>query len=340
MRCCTAMLATAVCWGLSDGVLAIGGQAEQANPFDAPILPVRPRVFIRADETFEGLTIAKLRQARQQPDLAQFVRKWPSKPLGRALLWLTDGKPEDLAAAIAGLKRMEAAGQSWSDRGLALMELSALLDWLWAELDEPTRRQVVAKIEKAADEAVQHIRGGQAPFFYSRTPGALAGLCLAAIALKGESQKADGYLEVFRQYGPGEYFKAYQWVDGAATGATYTIYYTYVDLPAIAAAWWSATGKNPNAWIRQTPGRLAGRDRTFLPVVHAARLRLYRHQRPVPGPMGQSRSVLSRAGHRLLRHPQPTWPRLGRALGRPFRPGTVSCRACTLGHLSRRRTSG
>ena len=254
MRCCTAMLATAVCWGLSDGVLAIGGQAEQANPFDAPILPVRPRVFIRADETFEGLTIAKLRQARQQPDLAQFVRKWPSKPLGRALLWLTDGKPEDLAAAIAGLKRMEAAGQSWSDRGLALMELSALLDWLWAELDEPTRRQVVAKIEKAADEAVQHIRGGQAPFFYSRTPGALAGLCLAAIALKGESQKADGYLEVFRQYGPGEYFKAYQWVDGAATGATYTIYYTYVDLPAIAAAWWSATGKNPNAWIRKHQG--------------------------------------------------------------------------------------
>lgn len=243
-----------LCLVLSLSATVARGSSGEENPFDAPILSVRPRVFIRADEAFEGLTVGKLRKARQQPDLEPFARKWPSQPLGRAVLWLLDGKQEDLAAAIAGLKRMEAAGQSWSDRGLALMELSALFDWLYPQLDESTRQAVVAKIEKAADEAVQHIRRGQAPFFYSRTPGALAGLCLAGIALTGESQKAAEYLEVFRQYGPGEYFKAYQWVDGAATGATYTIYYTYVDLPAIAAAWWSATGKNPNAWIRKHQG--------------------------------------------------------------------------------------
>ena len=99
-----------------------------------------------------------------------------------------------------------------------------------------------------------HVRGGQAPFFYSRTPGALAGLCVAGLALDGVSHKAEGYLQTFRELGVNEYFKAYQWVGGAATGATYTLYYTYVDLPSICAAWWSATDRNPADWIRAEQG--------------------------------------------------------------------------------------
>ena len=68
------------------------------------------------------------------------------------------------------------------------------------------------------------------------------------------SQKADTYLELFRSWGVHEYFKAYDWVDGAATGATYTLNYTYVDLPQICAAWWSATDRNPTDWIRAEQG--------------------------------------------------------------------------------------
>jgi len=65
---------------------------------------------------------------------------------------------------------------------------------------------------------------------------------------------SSAYQQTFRQFGPDEYFKAYQWVDGAATGATYTLYYTYVDLPSICAAWWSATDRNPADWIRTQQG--------------------------------------------------------------------------------------
>jgi hypothetical protein len=228
--------------------------AAEDNPFEAPVLHVRPRVFLRSDN-FEGLTVKKLRQAAGRPDLAVFRQKWRATPTGRAVLWLIDGKPEDLAAAVAGLKRMDvSAGHSWSDRGLSLMELAAQFDWLYGELDEPTRKATIAKIERAADDAVAHIQGGQAPYYYSRTPGALAGMTVAGIALSGASPKAESYLALLRTWGVPDYFKAYQAVDGAATGATYTFFYTYRDLPSLCAAWWSATGKNPNPWIRANQG--------------------------------------------------------------------------------------
>ena len=174
--------------------------------------------------------------------------------MGRGLLWMLDGRKEDLDAAIAGLRKMDADGGTWSDRGPALVQLAALFDWLYEELDETTRREMIQRIEKAADAAVDHVRGGQAPFFYSRTPGALAGLCVAGLALHGASDRAESYLKTFREFGVHEYFQAYQWVDGAATGATYTLYYTYLDLPSICAAWWSATDRNPADWIRAEQG--------------------------------------------------------------------------------------
>jgi len=238
---------------MAAAALSAESAGAEDNPFAAPILDVRPRVFLRRDN-FDGLTIAKLRAALGRPEYAGMREKWRAKPLGRAILWMIDGKSEDRDAAIAGLKRMDANGSSWSDRGLATVELSALFDWLYSELDEPTRKAAIAKIEKAADAAVAHIRGGQAPYFYSRTPGALAAVAVAGIALHGASDKAEGYLTLLRDWGVKDYFRAYQWVDGAATGATYTFFYTYVDLPQVCAAWWSATGKNPNAWIRAHQG--------------------------------------------------------------------------------------
>ncbi|MBN1418780.1 MAG: hypothetical protein JXP34_08380 [Planctomycetes bacterium] len=228
--------------------------AADEDPFAARILDARPRVFLRDDDRFEGLTIRKLRDRAGTPEFAAIRGKWRSKPLGRAILWMLDGRREDLDAAIAGLERMDASGGSWSDRGLALTELSALYDWLYPALDEPAREAAAGKIERAADDAAAHIRGGRAPFYYSRTPGALAGMTIAGIALHGASAKADAYLDLFRERGAKDYFKAYEWVDGAATGATYTLFYTYVDLPQIAAAWWSATGKNPQPWIRAHQG--------------------------------------------------------------------------------------
>jgi len=235
--------------------LHAAAQAAQGpeNPFDAPVLDVRPRVFLR-HEPFDGLTIEKLRRAAGRPEFVGVREKWRTRPLGRAILWMLDGKEEDLRAAIAGLKRMEASGRSWSDRGLELVQLATMLDWLYPELDAPTREATIAKIHRAADDAVAHIRGGHAPYFYSRTPGALAGVAVSGIALSGVSDKADGYLALLRDWGVNDYFQAYRWVDGAATGATYTMFYTYVDLPSIAAAWWSATGKNPQPWLRECQG--------------------------------------------------------------------------------------
>jgi len=228
-------------------------RAANENPFEARVLNVRPRIFLRRD-AFEGLTIEKLRTRLQQPEFAGARAKWQARPTGRGLLWMLDGRREDLDAAIAGLKRMDADGGTWSDRGVKLVRLAALFDWLYDDLDESTRRATIAKIERAADAAVAHVRGGHAPFFYSRTPGALAGLCVAGLALQGVSSKAEGYLQTFREFGVDEYFKAYEWVDGAATGATYTLYYTYVDLPSLCAAWWSATDRNPADWIRTQQG--------------------------------------------------------------------------------------
>ncbi len=242
----------AVLLALATGAAAAAA-APEANPFDAPVLDVRPRVFIRRGD-FAGLTVAKLRAAAGTAEFTAVRGKWRRRPPGRAIEWLLDGDRADLQAAIAGLKRMKASSGSWSGRGLSLIKLAALFDWLYPELDPATRKAVAARIEQAADAAADHIKRGRAPYFYSRTPGALAGVTIAGIALKGVSPKADGYLALFRQWGVKDYFKAYAWVDGAATGASYTMYYTYVDLPAVCAAWWSATGRNPAAWIRANQG--------------------------------------------------------------------------------------
>ncbi|MCH5373606.1 MAG: hypothetical protein JJ992_06485, partial [Planctomycetes bacterium] len=221
-------------------------RAAEENPFDAPVLDVRPRIFLRY-EPFDGMTVEKLLAQLDELEHAGLRKRWQARPMGRGLLWLLDRRREDFEAAVAGLKKMDASGGSWSDRGLALVRLAALFDWLYEDLDQPTRRETIERIVRAADDADRHVRGGQAPFFYSRTPGALAGLCVAGLALHGVSEKAETYLRTFREFGVDEYFKAYQWVDGAATGATYSLYYTYVDLPSICAAWWSATGQSPAA---------------------------------------------------------------------------------------------
>jgi len=244
--------------------LAAGPAEPQNNPFETPILDVRPRVFVRQG-SFEGLTVAKLREAAGHPEFAVIRAKWKRKPLGQAIEWMITGDRQSMEAAIAGLKKMEASDGSWTYRGVALVRLATLFDWLYDELDQSTRTEIIARIEQAADRAVEHIRQGRAPFFYTRTPGALAGVAISGIALHGISDKADGYLDVFRQFGVNEYFKAYQWVNGAGTGATYTLDYTFVDLPQICAAWWSATGNNPAAWIRANQdGWLDGMVRFYL----------------------------------------------------------------------------
>ncbi len=237
-------------------VLTVTGlvlRAAEEDPFAAQVLDFRPRVFLR-NEPFEGLTIEKLRARIDEPEFAGTRQKWRARPMGRGLLWMLEGRKEDLDAAISGLASMDAGGGTWSDRGPALVQLATLFDWLHKDLDESMRRATIQKIERAADEAAAHVRGGQAPFFYSRTPGALAGLCVSGLALSGVSERAEDYLATFREFGVREYFQAYQWVDGAATGATYTLNYTYVDLPSICAAWWSATDHNPTAWIRSEQG--------------------------------------------------------------------------------------
>ena len=244
--------------------VAVIAPTAEDNPFEAPVLDVRPRVFLRRGK-FDGLTVAKLRKAAASAEFRAVRSKWRSRPMGRAIEWMIGGKAEDLQAAISGLKQMRVGGGSWSGRGLGLVKLATLYDWLYDRLDAETRKVVAGRIEKAADDAVAHITQGKAPFFYSRTPGALAGVTVAGIALKGVSPKAERYLKLFRTWGVNDYFKAYQWVDGAATGASYTMYYTYVDLPAICAAWWSATGRNPAAWIRRRQGDwLGGMVRFYL----------------------------------------------------------------------------
>jgi len=130
---------------------------HQDNPFQAPILDVRPRVFIRQG-IFEGLTIANLREAVEQPEFAPIRAKWKRRPLGQAIEWMITGNPESMEMAIAGLKKMQVGDGSWTCRGEKLVRLATLFDWLYNELDQKTRTEIIARIEQAEDDAVEHIR--------------------------------------------------------------------------------------------------------------------------------------------------------------------------------------
>lgn len=250
------------CWVVLAGGVGAAGPAFGAdipNPFDAEPTDARPRIFFRDDAGFDGLTLVKLRERMGLPEFAAAREKWRSNPMGRTLLWMLDKEDEDLRAAVESLMAMGGADDdSWSDRGETLVQMAAMFDWLYPALDDPTRRQVIAMIERHADDAVEAVEGGHAPFFYTRTPGALAGLAAAGLALHGVSDKSRAYLDTFRRFGVEEYFKACQWVDGAATGASYTLTYTYVHLPSICAAWWSATEHNPAPWIHERQGDWLG----------------------------------------------------------------------------------
>ena len=65
--------------------------AVEEEPFDAKVLDVRPRVFLR-DGRFQGLTIEKLRTRIDEPGFASVRKKWRARPLGRGLLWLLEGR--------------------------------------------------------------------------------------------------------------------------------------------------------------------------------------------------------------------------------------------------------
>ena len=69
-----------------------GQAAERPSPFDAPVLEVRPRIFLRDDNHFEGLTLGKLREHVKSAEFAHLSArdKWRSRPQGRAILWLGD----------------------------------------------------------------------------------------------------------------------------------------------------------------------------------------------------------------------------------------------------------
>ncbi len=88
---------------------------NQDNPFQAPILDVRPRVFIRRG-VFDGLTVAKLREAAGQQEFAPIRAKWKRRPLGQAIEWMITENRESMEAAITGLKKMQVGDGSWTNR--------------------------------------------------------------------------------------------------------------------------------------------------------------------------------------------------------------------------------
>jgi hypothetical protein len=45
-------------------------RAADDDPFAAPVLGVRPRIFLRDDDRFEGLTVARLRANLDTPEFA------------------------------------------------------------------------------------------------------------------------------------------------------------------------------------------------------------------------------------------------------------------------------
>ena len=99
-------IAVALLLAIGPDTLAAQPSGLQDNPFEAPILDVRPRVFIRRDG-FKGLTVAKLRKAAEQRDFASIRAKWKRRPLGQAIEWMVTGDHESLHSAITGLKKIQ-----------------------------------------------------------------------------------------------------------------------------------------------------------------------------------------------------------------------------------------
>ena len=231
-----------------------------ADAADDPLPKVRaerPRIFLRA-KAWDGPAVEKIKTWMDRPEYKVLWEKTLKKEeeinFCRALRYVLAGDEEAGKEALdAWVGRIDTSPSYW---GIQDQSAAALYDWLH---DHPAftpelRRKRLEQLEKRAERDMNYLKNTPENPFYSRFSGALAGLTACALAMHGDSPKAEECLRFAYDCLREKMGTIRQGEDGVAGGGSYSYFHEATDLANLVAAWRSATDWDAAKWIRENQG--------------------------------------------------------------------------------------
>lgn len=242
------MVAVAVIWAAT---MALGDTVPRVRP-------ERPRLILRA-EAWDGPSVERILNWRDRPEYREMDQRLPDGGVTGALRYLVLNDAEAGKKAVAWLKGLKAPSgtkQSVTYTGESLVNHAMIYDWLRDHpdlADAADREGAVAYFEWWGEQFRRHNSPGVVPF-YSRNTGACMGLTAIAIALHGDSPKADEFLaHAFKDFRE-NIGTIRQAEDGASGGGSYGYVHQFGATAQTAAAWRSGTDWDAAQWIREKQG--------------------------------------------------------------------------------------
>lgn len=244
---------------------ALGIDARAGGP---AVRKERPRIWFRA-KTWEGPSVEKLREWYKTDEYqlrAKKLERGQAGAIARAVMYMATGDEAIGKKAVAEFKKFRITGRTPSYSGIEAQKCGAMYDWLrdHPDFDAAARKAKIAHLEQWCEKYYNYLRKGGPTPFYSRIPGAIAGLTVMSLALHGDSPKADKYIRFAQNYLKTKIGTIREAEDGATGGGTYGLSHEFTDLANMVAAWRSATDWNAAEWIEKNQSDWLRRQAKFL----------------------------------------------------------------------------
>jgi hypothetical protein len=250
-------------------ILAAAGVAAAGEAGAVPkVRPERPRLVLR-EKAWDGPSVEKLKAWMKLPEYQAIQDKLMNEHKSGALRYLVLGDEAAGKKAVAWLKKLAPPDKNPTDSpsytGEELLYDAMVYDWLRNHPDfakEEDRKGAVAYLEWWGEHFKKHNSPGCTPF-YSRNAGACLGLSAIAIALYGDSPKAEGFLaHAYRDFTE-SVGTIRQMEDGATGGSSYGTVHEFQANANTAAAWRAATDWDAAKWIKEQQGDWLQRQMLF-----------------------------------------------------------------------------
>jgi Heparinase II/III-like protein len=242
-------------WG---GAAAVAGTPQ--------VRKERPRLFMRA-KAWDGPSVQKIKSWMNRPEYQKNLGRLKGSGFVDALRYQILGDQEAGKRAVSYLKALNVPTRKSKDSpsytGLSTCLRAATYDWMrnHPDFDAESRKKAIAHFEWWGDYFYGYLPGCVP--FYSRNSGATSGLTACALALHGDSPKADKWLVKAQKYLKENLGTIRQAEDGATGGATYGMVHQFTDTSNTAAMWRSATDWDAAKWIKEKQGNWLERQMLY-----------------------------------------------------------------------------
>ncbi len=249
--------------------LAAFGPSTAWGDEPAPLPKVRaerPRVFLRA-KAWDGPSIERIRGWMDRPEYKAHWTKLLASELAmnQLLRYVLTGDAKAGRVALDRYMSQVGGGTSPSYWGIKDQRMAALYDWLHDHPDfTPEKKaQKLAQLERRCLANMDYLKNVKENPFYSRYAGALGALTACALAIHGDSPRADEFLRFAFDCLRGPMGTIRQAEDGSTGGACYGYHHEFTDLANTVAAWRSATDWDAADWIGRNQGDWLRRQMLF-----------------------------------------------------------------------------